>query len=340
MKYLISMMVCLLMSTQAIAVDQQELAFMKDFFKNVQQKSFETKNEYCGFVALGENDQLITTEPTKGDAYSCYAEDAPLDFDYFASYHTYGAYTPEKYSELPSPDDLITSISEQIDGYIATPGGRIWFNDAKNKTATLACEHCVPQDPNFVEDSSNPTKKLYTVKTLEQRWEEHETVEELAEQQEPDFAAEDLIFVKKLFNDIQQKSFTNNREYCGYIGFDKNDQLIATKATKGEIDGCLADEPPEDMALYASYHTHGAFSTTDDTEVPSFDDIAADMQEQVDGFVATPGGRVWRIDGKKGIATLQCGRNCILSDPKFDDEIMDPFEKSYTLEELKIRQLD
>lgn len=339
MKYLLSIIGFLLMAAPALAVDKQELEFMINFFNHLQQKSLETKSEFCGFIGLDENGHLITTIPIKGNADSCYSDNAPLDFNYIASYHTHGAFSIDKDSELPSPADLKADIGDGVNGYIATPGGRIWFNDKQKKTATLVCENCVPLDPNFDGDSLQPTKKFYTVKTLYQRWEDDDE-DETAEQQEPDFVAEDLEFVKKLFNSIQQKSFADNREYCGYIGVGENNQLIATKANQGDINGCVANDPPAEMALYASYHTHGAYSATADTEVPSFDDIQADMGEELYGFVATPGGRVWRIDGQQGTASLQCGRNCILSDPKFDDETVEPFENSYTLEALKIRQSD
>ncbi|MBL1420330.1 MAG: DUF4329 domain-containing protein [Alphaproteobacteria bacterium] len=164
-----SIIVFLLMTTPAMAVDQQELTFMREFFNGIQQRSFDTNREYCGFVGVDEDGYLITTEPTKGEPDACYAKDAPADFDYFASYHTHGAFSEDADSELPSSDDLIADIAEGIDGFVATPGGRVWFNDSQKKTATLVCENCVMRDPNFNGDLLDPTEKFYTVETLKQR---------------------------------------------------------------------------------------------------------------------------------------------------------------------------
>ena len=149
--------------------------------------------------------------------------------------------------------------------------------------------------------------------------------------------AEELAYFKRFFNSVQPQSFAQNREFCGYIGYDSNDQFIATEPTRGEQDSCLPAEPPANFDLIGSYHTHGAFSPDADSELPSYADMAADIQEEVDGFIATPGGRIWHVDTVDGISRMVCGRDCVLSDPNFDADLLYRVEKTYTLQQLKAR---
>lgn len=152
--------------------------------------------------------------------------------------------------------------------------------------------------------------------------------------QAADVPQEEILFIKKHFNTIQQRTFDANREYCGYLGFDKNDNYIVTKAIKGDENSCYVKDIPEDIDIVASYHTHGAFSVEADSEVPSPEDMKADMSEQVDGYIATPGGRIWFSDSQKGTITMICGKGCVKSDPKFDGSQLDPVKKHYTLKTL------
>ena len=152
--------------------------------------------------------------------------------------------------------------------------------------------------------------------------------------------AHELSFIKDLFNRIQPATFKNNREYCGYIGYADNGELIATAAHQGQENSCMRQAPAADFAVIASYHTHGAFSVEADAEFPSTDDMEADIAEDLDGFIATPGGRFWHIDTIEGIARMVCGRNCVLSDPNFDPEQVDAMQESYNLSELRVRDLE
>jgi hypothetical protein len=147
-----------------------------------------------------------------------------------------------------------------------------------------------------------------------------------------------LELVKDFFNTIQQRTFDNNREYCGYFGLNDDDEIIATEPTEGEQDSCTSEEAPRNLELIASYHTHGAFSIDADSELPSSDDMEADYEEGVDGFVGTPGGRIWYIDSEAGVATMECGLNCILADPRFDESQLNPVKRSYTIKTLKRRE--
>jgi len=146
------------------------------------------------------------------------------------------------------------------------------------------------------------------------------------------------IFVLNFFDQIQQRSFDNGVEYCGLIGYDENDQLVATPPAKGTADACQPDEDPEGLEIIANYHTHGSATHDADTEVASIDDLKADINEQTDGYIATPGGRVWFNDSEKEVSLLLCGVGCVKSDPRFKEcQAFMPAE-SYTLDSLKSRE--
>ncbi len=83
---------------------------------------------------------------------------------------THGAYSLDYDSEAPSPDDLIGDIAEGVDGYIATPGGRLWFNDASARRAILLCgPGCLRADPDFRPDPEYPVASRYSLMGLRRR---------------------------------------------------------------------------------------------------------------------------------------------------------------------------
>lgn len=144
----------------------------------------------------------------------------------------------------------------------------------------------------------------------------------------------EIDFVIEFFDKLQPISFAQNKEYCGYFGIDENDNFIATKPTKGEEDSCYSDDPPEDFNYFASYHTHGAFSFDADSELPSSTDLDADISEQVDGYISTPGGRIWFNDSVEEIAVMICGRNCTVSDDRYEADANPPVLNEYDMELL------
>lgn len=159
----------LFMTANANAYDVEELAYMKKFFSSIQQRTFDANREYCGHVGIDEKGDLITSIPKKGQEDSCTADQTPPDFLIIASYHTHGAFSIDADSEAPSTIDLQADIIEQMDGWIGTPGGRIWFNDNINQTATMACENCILKDPNFDGSQLDPVLKFYTLDQLKAR---------------------------------------------------------------------------------------------------------------------------------------------------------------------------
>jgi uncharacterized protein DUF4329 len=143
---------------------------------------------------------------------------------------------------------------------------------------------------------------------------------------------------RSVLNALQPASISQNREYCGYIGVDATGALVATRAKKGRTDSCLADAPPQDFNITASYHTHAGFEPDFDSEVPSLDDMLADWDEGIDGYVATPGGRLWFVDSLKMQARELCTRACLEADPEFRPGVFGKVRSSYTVKQLRRRE--
>lgn len=143
----------------------------------------------------------------------------------------------------------------------------------------------------------------------------------------------EIAFAKSVLNDLQIQSFEMNREYCGYIGVDGTGAFVASEPARGRQGSCRADEPGEGMDVLASYHTHGGYSQAHDSEIPSLDDLRADVAEGVDGYISTPGGRVWFNDAKAHRSRQICSLNCVAMDAKFVEDYDVP--STMTLQDLQ-----
>ncbi len=136
---------------------------------------------------------------------------------------------------------------------------------------------------------------------------------------------------------VQRNSIRENVEYCGLFGRDESGRLVATKAVKGGPNGCEPEEAPDNVDVIASYHTHGAWTILADTEVPSVEDLLSDFEEEIDGYIATPGGRVWQVRLENRKASLLCGRKCVPADPNYRDCKALPVAREYTVATLRTR---
>ncbi len=150
----------------------------------------------------------------------------------------------------------------------------------------------------------------------------------------------ELNLVKQILAEAQENSFRNNREYCGYLVIKPNGMLSATSITKGRKNSCLADDFPEEWTPIASFHTHGAHVDNESFEIPSYSDAEGDEEEGVDGYVATPGGRLWYIDSQDREISLICGLGCLPSDPRFEEYPEDRPPDFFTYEELRNYELE
>jgi len=156
--------------------------------------------------------------------------------------------------------------------------------------------------------------------------------------QEPPIIAQTddvAAFAKTLLGDLQAISIAESAEYCGYIFETDDGALAATAPARGRADYC--DLPRPGDSVLASYHTHGAFSDAYDNEVPSIDDVTGDFDAQIDGYISTPGGRVWLVDHTAQIARQLCNEMCVTSDPNNDPDDAGFVPQSLTLEELEAR---
>jgi len=142
-------------------------------------------------------------------------------------------------------------------------------------------------------------------------------------------------FAISVLNGLQPISIAESREYCGYIFETEAGNLAATVPVRGREDYCDLPQPGDDVR--ASYHTHGAFSAIYDNEVPSPDDLKGDFADQIDGYISTPGGRVWRIDYAAQNARQLCDVMCVASDPDNNPEDAGFVPQVLTLDDLAAR---
>jgi hypothetical protein len=152
--------------------------------------------------------------------------------------------------------------------------------------------------------------------------------------------AEELAFARGYLAALQERSFRSGREYCGFFGYDRTGRMVAVKPRPGGAATCTAYWPHARIRVFASYHTHGVWDRYSDGEVPSVEDLESDMEDAIHGYVSTPGGRFWFIDGTKGTARQVCGPGCLPTDPGFVPEPDGSVPETLTLDALKARQGD
>ena len=149
--------------------------------------------------------------------------------------------------------------------------------------------------------------------------------------------AQEAALVRSMCTTLQPVSIRDGVEYCGLIGFDARGQLIATAPERGGPASCgIEGQGPIDVVT-ASYHTHGKFSTSYFNELPSITDVEGDAADGIDGYIATPGGRLWYIDSSQRVMRQLCGIGCLPSDPRFVAGDSGPIAESYTYDELTRR---
>jgi len=150
-------------------------------------------------------------------------------------------------------------------------------------------------------------------------------------------SVEEETLIRATFNNLNPRSIAENVEYCGYIGVTTDGVLTASPPTKGDASSCLSDDPVMLNVIFASYHTHGAFSPDYSNELPSGADMEGDEQEGIDGWVATPGGRLWYIDTTDMVTYQVCGIGCLAADPGFIAGESGIIEESYSYNDLLVK---
>lgn len=145
-------------------------------------------------------------------------------------------------------------------------------------------------------------------------------------------------FARERLDAMQARSFAEKVELCAIIFEDSDGDLGATRVRAGAEATCdlrYFDKPG--MAPLASVHTHGAFDQEYDSEVPSLIDLESDIESEIDGYVATPGGRLWRVDWQQEQAVLICREGCLQQDPAYRPCPDDLIASAYSLAQLAAR---
>ena len=147
-------------------------------------------------------------------------------------------------------------------------------------------------------------------------------------------------FARAQLTALQPRSFAEGIELCGIIFERKGGTLGASPPREGNEDSCgiaYFDEPG--MRPVASFHTHAGYDPAYDSEVPSILDMQSDAATGMDGYVATPGGRFWRIDARGPIALRVCDAGCLPQDAAYRPCPGAAPEARYSLAQLTARQL-
>ena len=126
-------------------------------------------------------------------------------------------------------------------------------------------------------------------------------------------------YARATLAEIQPRSIANNQEYCGVIFEDEEGNLQTSKIYAGERAACALDwGVPLGYYVVASFHSHGGFDTQYASEIPSSLDLATDIDARIDGFVGTPGGRIWHNRWQNEATELACGEACLPVDPRYE----------------------
>ena len=147
-------------------------------------------------------------------------------------------------------------------------------------------------------------------------------------------AVETAAVIKRLAP-LQQLSFATSFEYCGYLGRTPDGAIGFTAMIRGGHNGCTPKMPDGGLSLVASMHTHGAYDPQVPAEFPTVRDMQSDTSEGVNGYISTPGGRLWFIDSAAAEARQLCGLGCLPQDPNFHAGDYGPIATRYSYDELR-----
>lgn len=144
-------------------------------------------------------------------------------------------------------------------------------------------------------------------------------------------------FAVAFLDTIQAQSIAERREFCGFLFVDTNGIVRASPPVRGTFAACNMPAPTRRSGAFASYHTHGAYGPQFDNEVPSVTDLESDFRLGLDGYVSTPGGRVWRVNHLSRDTVQLCGLGCVTSDPDFVPRNESGVFARYSLVQLALR---
>lgn len=145
----------------------EEIAAVKKRLEAVQLLSFATRLEYCGYLLETADGTRAFTDMIRGHTDGC-TPPAPRDGRRaVASIHTHGAYDRDVPAEFPTVLDMESDRREGVMGYVATPGGRLWYIDSRAMVTWQICGlGCLPQDPNFHAGDDGVIAPRYSLQAL------------------------------------------------------------------------------------------------------------------------------------------------------------------------------
>lgn len=139
---------------------------------------------------------------------------------------------------------------------------------------------------------------------------------------------------RELLHDMQARSIRESREFCGMIGIDAQGRYVVGPISRGTAARCAFRRPRTAKRIVASFHTHGGYLPDYDNEVPSIIDLESERATGLRGYVATPGGRFWLVDGETSRVTLICGPKCLPWDPRYTQGEFETIARSYSRQQL------
>lgn len=146
---------------------------------------------------------------------------------------------------------------------------------------------------------------------------------------------DELEFVAETLRQMQLHSYATGSETCGYIGRDTQGRMMATPINVGREASCFLPRPPAGMRVVASIHTHGTYSPVYASEFPTVQDMTTDARDGINGYISTPGGRMWYVDTGTMTVRQLCGRGCLPQDPHYRPEDDGPVRPMFTLAQLR-----
>ncbi|MEO1745494.1 MAG: DUF4329 domain-containing protein, partial [Pseudomonadota bacterium] len=128
-------------------------SFATALLDTLQPQSIAGDREYCGYILRNRDGTLSSTPVSRGRKTFC--DLPPPSPAVVASYHTHGGHDPDYNNEFPSSRDILTDVSDGIDGYVSTPAGRVWRVDHRRQRAVQVCGvSCVTADPDALQSST------------------------------------------------------------------------------------------------------------------------------------------------------------------------------------------
>lgn len=138
----------------------------------------------------------------------------------------------------------------------------------------------------------------------------------------------------RILTDLQAASFAANAEHCGYLGLDPAGRLTTSPINRGSEDSCYLPAVPAGMTVLASFHTHGTYSPYYASEWPTTADMLTDAADGIDGYISTPGGRLWHVDTDTMTVRLLCGPGCLPQDPFYEPRDDGPLRPVMSYDDL------